>query len=103
VPEVKKLHSWDLTTSQARDLQLELAARVDATRPLRKYSTVAGADVSCDLRGKWLYAAVSRMRSPWSCRQHRSIGNRIRPALPTTLSTNSDGKRIIEARDPQRV
>jgi deoxyinosine 3'endonuclease (endonuclease V) len=48
-----------LSTAEARDLQVELAARVDRTRPLKKrYKTVAGADVSYDLQGKWLYAAV---------------------------------------------
>ena len=40
------LHSWDLNTAEARDLQLELAARVDSNRPLAPYQTVAGADVS---------------------------------------------------------
>jgi deoxyribonuclease V len=39
-------------------LQEELAGRVDSTRPLAEVKTVAGADVSFDLRGKWLYAAV---------------------------------------------
>jgi deoxyribonuclease V len=58
VPPVETLHSWDLNTKQARDLQLELAARVDVTRPVTSFETVAGADISYELRGKWLYAAV---------------------------------------------
>ena len=58
VPKVPVLHSWDLDTQQARGLQLELAARVDATRPLAEVRTVGGADVSYDLGGKWLYGAV---------------------------------------------
>jgi len=58
-----KLHSWDLTTAEARDLQLRLAAAVDARRPLPRYTTVAGADVSYDLRGKWLHAAVVVLRA----------------------------------------
>ena len=57
MPEVETLHSWDLSTAEARDLQLELAARVDRTRALPPIETVAGADVSYELRGKWLYAA----------------------------------------------
>jgi len=57
------LHSWDLTTALARDLQLRLAAQVDARRPLPPYTTVAGADVSYDLRGKWLHAAVVVLRA----------------------------------------
>jgi deoxyribonuclease V len=58
-----KLHSWNLSTVQARDLQLELAGRVDSKRPLPPYATVAGADVSYDLRGKWLHAAVVVLRA----------------------------------------
>ena len=41
-----------------RELQLELAARVDTTRPLAEVRTVGGADVSYDLGGKWLYGVV---------------------------------------------
>ncbi|MGC1722057.1 MAG: endonuclease V, partial [Isosphaeraceae bacterium] len=58
MPKVLVLHSWDLDTQQARELQLELAARIDATRPLAEVRTVGGADVSYDLGGKWLYGAV---------------------------------------------
>jgi deoxyribonuclease V len=60
---VKILHSWELTTAEARDLQLELASRVDSSRPLPKCETIAGADVSYDLRGKWLYAAIVVLRA----------------------------------------
>jgi deoxyribonuclease V len=57
------LHSWDLGTAQARDLQLKLAAQVDSSRSLGPYGTVAGADVSYNLRGRWLYAAVVVVRA----------------------------------------
>ena len=57
------LHSWDLTTAEARDLQLRLAAQVDAQRPLPAYETIAGADVSYDRRAKWLHAAVVVLRA----------------------------------------
>jgi deoxyribonuclease V len=63
MPRKSGLHSWDLTTAEARDLQLRLAAQVDAARPLERYSTVAGADVSYDRRGKWLHAAVVVLRA----------------------------------------
>jgi deoxyribonuclease V len=58
MPKVPMLHSWDLDPTQARDLQKELAARVDTSRPLPPPRTVAGADVSFDLGGRWLFAAV---------------------------------------------
>ena len=58
MPGVAALHSWDLDTRQARSLQEELAGKVDVTRPLTEVKMVAGADVSYNLRGKWLHAAV---------------------------------------------
>ena len=58
MPRVAELHSWDLDTKQARSLQEELAGKVDVTRPLPVVQTVAGADVSYNLRGRWLYAAM---------------------------------------------
>jgi len=58
----RALHSWDLTTALARDLQLRLASMVDSKRALPPYTTLAGADVSYNRRGKWLYAAVVVLR-----------------------------------------
>src|SRR6516164_6972640 len=58
MPKVPMLHSWDLDPRQARELQKELAARVDSSRSLPPPRTVAGADVSFDLGGRWLFAAV---------------------------------------------
>ena len=63
VDQKPALHSWDLTTAEARDLQLRLAAKFDANRPLPAYETVAGADVSYDKRAKWLHAAVVVVRA----------------------------------------
>jgi deoxyribonuclease V len=59
----RALHSWDLTTAEARDLQLRLAGEVDSKRALPQYTTVAGADVSYNRRGKWLHAAVVVLRA----------------------------------------
>jgi deoxyribonuclease V len=58
MPKVPSLHSWDLDPTEALSLQSDLAGKVDVTRPLPEGKTVAGADVSFDLRGKWLFAAV---------------------------------------------
>jgi deoxyribonuclease V len=58
MPKVPVLHSWDLDPTEARGLQKQLAAQVDTSRPLPPVTTVAGADVSFDLRGTWLFAAV---------------------------------------------
>jgi deoxyribonuclease V len=61
--QVPDLHSWDLTTALARDLQLRLASQIDSRRPLPTYETIAGADVSYDRRAKWLHAAVVVLRA----------------------------------------
>jgi deoxyribonuclease V len=61
--QTPELHSWDLTTAEARDLQLKLAAQVDAKCPLKAYETIAGADVSYDRYAKWLHAAVVVLRA----------------------------------------
>jgi deoxyribonuclease V len=56
-------HSWELDTAAARDLQLQLASRVDCSRPFEHYETVAGADVSYNIRNPRLYAAVVVLRA----------------------------------------
>lgn len=56
--KVHDLHSWDLTTAQARDLQLELAGRVISTKRLRRPRIIAATDASYDRGSPLLYAAV---------------------------------------------
>jgi deoxyribonuclease V len=63
MPQRSQLHTWDLTPTEARDLQLELAAKVDSKRALPTYTTVAGADVSYNKRDSWLHAAVVVLRA----------------------------------------
>ena len=59
----RPLHSWDLDTTEARDLQKKLAARVDAHRPLPPYQTIGGADVSYNKWSPTLFAAVVVLRA----------------------------------------
>jgi deoxyribonuclease V len=63
VSRAPSLHSWDLNTAEARALQRELAARVDANRPLAPYQTVGGADVSYNKYSPTLFAAVVVLRA----------------------------------------
>lgn len=53
-----KRHDWDLSTSEARALQAQLASEVDATTPLKSCDLIAAADVSYSKFATWLYAAV---------------------------------------------
>jgi deoxyribonuclease V len=98
VPPVETLHSWDLNTKQARDLQLELAARVDVTRPVTSFETVAGADISYELRGKWLYAAVVVLQAgTWEIIERSEIVTEAKfPYVPGLLSFR-EAPPVIEA------
>jgi deoxyribonuclease V len=98
VLEVETLHSWDLSTAEARDLQLDLAARVDRTRVLPAIETVAGADVSYEIRGKWLYASVVVLRmGTWEVIDRSGIIAEARfPYVPGLLSFR-EAPPVIEA------
>jgi deoxyribonuclease V len=56
-------HDWNLTTADARALQLQLAGEVDTTSPLPPWRTLAAADVSFTRGAKVLYAAVVVVRA----------------------------------------
>ena len=45
------LHSWGVTPSEARDVQLQLRARMEREDRIVKVEHVAGADIACELRG----------------------------------------------------
>src|SRR4051794_10197845 len=60
---IRRLHSWDVNTAEARALQAELAERVDRATPIGSWQTVAAADVSYNKFDKWLYAAVVVVRA----------------------------------------
>jgi deoxyribonuclease V len=98
MPEVETLHSWDVSTAEARDLQLELAARVDRSPAMLPIETVAGADVSYELRGKWLYAAVVVLRvETWKVIDQSAIVAEARfPYVPGLLSFR-EAPPVIEA------
>lgn len=51
-------HRWDITPTEARALQAELAGKVDTTSPLPDWKTLAAADVSFDRGSDVLFAAV---------------------------------------------
>ena len=56
-------HPWDLSTSEARKLQAELAARVDVATSLAKWDVIAAADVSMGRYDRDLAAAVVVVRA----------------------------------------
>jgi deoxyribonuclease V len=99
-----ELHSWDLTTAEARDLQLRLAAQIDSARVLPPYATVGGADVSYDRGGKLLYAAVVVLRAQTFEMLDRSgvIAEARFPYVPGLL-TFREAPAVIEAFDRLKV
>ena len=96
--EVEELHSWELSTAEARELQLHLAARVDRTQALPHFETVAGADVSYEIRGKWLFAAVVVVRAEtWEVIDRSGVVALARfPYVPGLLSFR-EAPAVIEA------
>src|ERR687895_716957 len=61
--KIQRLHSWNLTPTEAVALQRELAARVDARTPLTRCDLIAGADVSYNRFSPIFYAAVVILRT----------------------------------------
>ncbi len=54
---IKDLHNWDLSYSQARELQIELAGKVQFTPIKKKPKLVAGLDCALSRDGRKIYAA----------------------------------------------
>src|SRR5438874_719470 len=60
--QIPEKHAWDLTPTEARRLQVELAAQVNAATPLGDWQTLAAADVSFDKYSPVLFAGVVVVR-----------------------------------------
>lgn len=86
--DIKPLHRWDLTETEAVALQRELATRIDTGTPLGDYELVAGADVSNNLYSDTVYAGVVLLRrSDWSVVEQRgAVGQALLPYIPGLLS-----------------
>jgi len=61
---MKKLHSWNLSYSRARELQVELSGKVKFTPLEKKLQLVAGLDCAFSKDGKRIFAAVVVLRLP---------------------------------------
>ncbi len=61
--QIHRLHSWDLTPSEAAALQRQLAERIDTRTPLARCALIAGADVSYDRFSDTMYAGVVVLRT----------------------------------------
>jgi deoxyribonuclease V len=61
---IEPRHSWDLDAAEASALQRELAGEVDVSTPLGDWSLVAAADVSYEIGGDTLFAAVVVVSMP---------------------------------------
>jgi deoxyribonuclease V len=86
--EIAHLHRWDLDTKAARALQESLASRVDVSRSLGPWETVAAADVSYSKQSDRLYAAVVVVRAGSLELIERAcvIGSAAFPYVPGLLS-----------------
>lgn len=61
---MKKLHHWDLSYLQARELQTELAQKVQFTRIKKPPRVIAGLDCAFSKDGRRILAAVVVLRLP---------------------------------------
>jgi deoxyribonuclease V len=61
---MKKLHNWNLSYSQARALQEQLACKVQHTAVKKMPGTVAGIDCAFSKDGERIFAAVVVLRLP---------------------------------------
>ena len=61
---MKKLHSWNLSYSRARELQTELSGKVKFTPLKKKPQLVAGLDCAFSRDGERIVAAVVLLRLP---------------------------------------
>lgn len=78
--QIEPLHGWNVSPAEARELQLELAARVDTERPLGPWHTIAAADVSWNKQETELYAAVVVV-----CARSFELIERVGVAAPVTF------------------
>jgi deoxyribonuclease V len=62
--KTKKLHEWDLSYTEARELQIRLAKRVRFTRIRKEPKVVAGLDCALSKDGKRIFAAVVVIELP---------------------------------------
>jgi len=62
--QYRQLHSWDLTPSEAVELQKELASQVRLEPLERPAQTVAGCDISFDRFSDVVYAGIVVLRLP---------------------------------------
>lgn len=62
--EIRDLHKWNLSYAQARQLQVELAGKVQFAPVKRKPQVVAGLDCAFSKDGERIFAAVIVLRLP---------------------------------------
>ena len=91
-------HAWDVSTTQARELQTSLAGQVDTTTPLGAWELVAAADVSYNKFDKWLFAAVVVVRAGTLELVERvgAVGEARFPYVPGLLSFR-EAPAVLEA------
>src|SRR5207247_4474039 len=60
--QIRPLHTWNLTPTEAVQLQRDMTDRVDVRTPLRSWKLIAGADISYRKFDPTLYASVIVIR-----------------------------------------
>lgn len=84
----RRLHRWDYSPKEAIALQKQLADQVDQRSPLRRFSLVAGADVSYNRFSDVVHAGVVVLNAAdLSVIEEQAVTMRVRfPYVPGLLS-----------------
>ncbi len=96
--KIHRLHSWDVTASEAIALQRQLAGQVDQSTPLGRCDLVAGADISYNLYSPTLYAGVVVLRtSDWTIIETQGVIAEATFPYRTGLLTFREAPALLQA------
>jgi deoxyribonuclease V len=86
--KIKKLHEWDLSYAQARELQITLAGQVRLTAIKKNPEIIAGLDCAFSKDEKSIFAVVVVMKLPcFEIIETVSVKNKVKfPYIPGLLS-----------------
>jgi deoxyribonuclease V len=86
--KIKKLHNWNLSCAQARDLQIQLAEQVRFTAIKKMPKIIAGVDCAFSKDEKSIFAVVVVMKLPdFEIIEMVSVKNKVNfPYIPGLLS-----------------
>jgi deoxyribonuclease V len=86
--KINQLHSWNVTTNEAKVIQLELKKKIQLRKLNSPIKLVAGADVSYSKKAEMCFAAITVFKFPEMeiVEQKQSVGSINFPYVPGYLT-----------------